>query len=130
MQHRASLARDKRYWGEAVFARLAPELLAHPAGIERIPTEGFMAIWPGLVLAALAEVSERCRQRCLHFAHAQRALVEASLRGRAAAGITRASELELQGSLRALRTMLAVLSKPQHAAPHARASEIEAWLAL
>jgi hypothetical protein len=136
-RRRADLQRDKLFWGAGVFAQLARELLSDRAALARIPLQGFVSIPPVPVLALLAQVSERCRLRCLAFLEAQRGLIDAALEARSSASAApgdvqvRATTLELEALARSTRTLLSVLTRPHAAQPAtAHAAEVEAWLGL
>jgi uncharacterized protein len=73
---RASLAADKRWWGNAVFQMLRLELFSSPAVSAKIPVDGFFSISFAPVLLVLANISEPCRRRCLEYIEAQLALIE------------------------------------------------------
>ena len=79
-ERRRNLLQDKRFWGNAVFQLLEPELFSQPASMARIPTEGFMIMSLAPVLIAIAEVSERCRLRCVEYLESQLALSDHVLR--------------------------------------------------
>jgi uncharacterized protein len=133
-QRRADLVADRHWWGDAVFRMLQKELFADPAEVNRIPFDGFLTIASAPVLMVLADVSERCRERCIEYLDAQAILIEEKIRqaldrkhsaDRPITQQLRAFAQSGQALRRALRDTLAV-----GASRSANAAEIEAWLGL
>lgn len=133
-RRRAALGADKRWWGDAVFRMLQKELLAGPNAASRIPFDGFLSIAPAPVLMVLADVSARCRRRCIEYLDAQIPLVEGKIRQAivrnepADVPVTRQMEAFLRTS-RALRRALHELPA-ESASLAACAAEVEVWLGL
>ena len=131
---RRALAADKRFWGTAIFAQIAEQLLAQSGGMQRIPRQGFLVIPLTPAIELLAGVSERCRERCLEYLDAQMVLcatmARAYLAGKQPSAATTLDRL--QGLLRAnhrLRSSLGSGKPESYAPPGVAGSEVEAWLA-
>ena len=131
---RADLAADKNWWGNTVFRMLQQDLFGDPVAVNRIPFDGFLTLSLAPVLMVLADVSDRCRWRCIEYLEAQIGLIEENIRealarkvpaDRPITGQLRAFAHAGQALLRALRDAPALGS-----AQAASAAEIEAWLGL
>jgi uncharacterized protein len=131
---RSDLAADKHWWGNAVFRLLQKDLFGDPVAVSRIPFDGFLTIAPAPVLMVLAEVSERCRARCIEFLDAQVALIEDKIRQ--ALVRKQSADRPITGQLRAFAQSSIALGRALRDAPalgasrSANAAEIEAWLGL
>jgi len=133
-QRRADLAADKHWWGNAVFSMLQQELFADPAAVARIPFDGFQTIAPAPLLMVLADVSERCRARCIEYLDAQVALIEEKIRQ--ALARKQSADRAITRQLRAISQTSQTLRQTLRDAPaldsnrSTGAAEIEAWLGL
>ena len=130
---RRALAADKRFWGTAIFAQIAEQLLAQSGGVQRIPRQGFLVIPLTPVIELLAGVSERCRELCLEYLDAQ--MVLCAITARACLARKQPSDAttldRLQGLLRAnhrLRSSLTSGRPESHVPPGVAGSDVEAWL--
>jgi hypothetical protein len=76
-KRRDDLVLEKQFWANAVFAELKTELLHNRAEINKIPLDNsivLLSIIP--VLIQLAQVSDKCRLRCLHYIDSQLSLID------------------------------------------------------
>jgi hypothetical protein len=128
---RRGLAADKRFWGTAIHAQLVEHLPGDQAGAGRVPAQDLLAIPLTPVLQWLAQISKRCRERCLEYLDAQRVLCETSAQecvSRKPSSLD-ASLARLRGFARAnhalRRGLLASRPGPE---PDALAKEIEEWM--
>jgi len=130
---RRGLAADKRFWGTIIHAQIVEQLFGEQGDARRVPTQDFLVIPLTPVLEWLAQVSQRCRERCLEYLDAQLVLCETAAhrfvaRKQSSQGTSLA---RLRGFARAdhvLRNVL--LSSPfePKALPRARVDEIEEWM--
>jgi len=133
-QRRDDLAADKKWWGDAVFGMLHRELFADPAAVNRIPFDGFLTIAPAPLLMVLADVSQRCRERCIEYLDAQAALIGEKIRQ--ALVRKKSADRAVTQQLRAFAESGRALGKALREAPPlgarrlAEADGIEAWLGL
>ena len=129
---RRSMAADKRFWGIAIHAQIVEHVLGEPGGAERVPKQDFLVMPLTPVLGWLAQVSKRCRERCLEYLDAQMVLCETSAHRYIAR--TRSSLDESLARLRGFaranhvlrRVLLSSRANPE-ALPRAMADEIEEW---
>jgi Fe-S-cluster containining protein len=130
--HRHDLAADKRFWGNAVFGELQRDVLSHREGLASIPVVGVLTLPLAPVLLVLADVSSRCRQRCIEYLEAQISLMENSVAHALQRRLTaeRPFTAQLRSFVMVARQLLQglQLSSTRHRA--ANADEIEAWLGL
>lgn len=139
-RRRAALAADKRWWGNAVFQMLRPELLSSPAMSAKIPADGFFSISFAPVLVVLANVSEPCRRRCLEYVEAQLALIEAKVQQALVRKLSQDKPVtqELRAWARTYRGLRETLQSPTSRGEVTRVSdagidrrfEVETWLGL
>ncbi|HTZ70592.1 MAG TPA: hypothetical protein VMB71_08080 [Acetobacteraceae bacterium] len=129
-RHRASLAEDKRQWGNGVFRILAPALFPDSASLQRIPENGFMSLPLVPALAIIAGASDRCRARCVEFIDAQSARVEAIIRSAVTRGrvADRPMTRRLRGWSASYRDLRAALVAPAASAREDR--DMERWLGV
>ena len=73
-ERRRQLLEEKHFWGDAVFRVLEPELFSLPASLAKIPTQGYLTISLTPALMVVAEMSARCRARCIEYLESQLAL--------------------------------------------------------
>lgn len=128
---RRGLAADKRFWGAALHAQMVAHLLGEPGGKDRVPAKDFLVLPLTPVLQWLAQVSQRCHERCFEYLDAQIVLCETSAQERAARKLSslEPSLARLRGFARANHVLRNVLqsSRPDPGAS-ARAREIEDWI--
>ena len=133
-QRRNDLAAEKRWWGDAVFRMLQKDLFADPVALGRIPFDGFLTIAPTPLLMVLAQVSERCRLRCLEYLDAQDLLIAKKIRQ--ALVRKRSVDREITNQLRAFAQSGRALRQALRDAPDlgagrsADVADLEAWLGL
>ena len=131
---RADLAADKHWWGNSVFRMLQQDLFADPVAVKRIPFDGFFTISLVPALMVLADVSDRCRWRCIEYLDAQVALIEEKIRQALARKVP--DDRPITGQLRAFAQAGQALCRALRGAPAlgarrlASAAEIETWLGL
>ncbi len=121
-KRRADLARDKRFWGDALYRTLPAELF----GSDRVPTNGLLTLSIVPVVAGLARLSEGCRRRCREYVLAQASLIQTTL----SALPPKAGEAqrELAAFAKSGSTLLRVLERIKPQASSAATAEAEAWL--
>ncbi len=132
-RRRHDLADDKRWWGDAVFRMLRPDLVANPAVLGRLPAGGLLFVAIAPVLLTLAGASPRCRARCAEYVDAQLALIASSLRDATGSGLAAPAELaQLRAFERTHRALKTALAGPPRASspPRADPAAIEAWMGL
>lgn len=79
-QRRDDLGLEKRYWGNAVFSALQHEFFSNPSEIAKIPIDNgllLLSIIP--VLMIIANVSDKCRARCLQYVDSQINLIDSKI---------------------------------------------------
>jgi hypothetical protein len=70
---------DKQWWGNKVFEMLRKDLFSSPAQAGRIPSDGFFSVSLVPVLMVVADISKKCRERCLDYIEAQLILIDQSV---------------------------------------------------
>lgn len=128
---RRALAADKRFWGAAIGAHIVDQLRGEQGGVASVPAQDFLVMPLTPVLQWLAQVSERCRERCLEYLDAQLVLCEKSAQRCVARkqSSREPSLARLRAFARAshvLRTIL--LSSRPDSGRSATADEIEEWM--
>jgi Fe-S-cluster containining protein len=75
LQHREEMLYAKKWWGNDVFAMLLPSLNNQVVDREKISFDGYLMLPLIPVLMVLADMSEKCRSRCLQYLDSQISLI-------------------------------------------------------
>ena len=134
-ERRRNLQADKRFWGDAVFQLLEPDLFSEPSTMARIPAAGFLIMSIAPVLMSIAERSERCRLRCVEYLESQVALIDQVLQASrvyttetAAAGLTQLEAFARTNWALCNAMQTGQVTPVRGRSPPAQAAATEAWL--
>ena len=133
-ERRRDLADERRFWGNAVFRMLHAELFSSSERLARVPTGGFMTLSLAPVLMVLADVSSRCRARCIAYLDAQAELIQRTLLGAREQACTELDTIRqlnaFAGTNLRLRAMFASAPPAPARLPHSERDALEHWLGL